>query len=254
MLQLERYQKIKDYLIRNEYADIKKLAEMLNVSTATIRRALKQLESEKVVALTRGGATLAKKGTLYEFPYRVKQEMYNEEKRRISQAAMQYVHKNESIFLDSSSTVFEMTRFLAKFENITITTNDIYIAQHLVNAENIEVTVIGGSIRRHYYTLTGYFADTILKDLSFDCAFLGIDALSLRGGLMITNIEEVQIKRKVIDRSNKIIVLCDHSKFDQDSFLNVCYYPDIDMIITGRELDKNIYNKYIEEGVNLILV
>ena len=254
MLQIERLEKIKEYLVKNEYADIIKLAEILDVSTATIRRALKQLHNDKVVDLTRGGATLAKKGNLYEHPYLVKRQMHAEEKRRIANEAVKHIDKNESVFLDSSSTVYEMCRFLAGFHNITVATNDVLIAGALTNAEDISVSVIGGSLRKHYYTLTGYFSEMIMKDLCFDHAFIGIDTVSLKGGLMITNIEEVQIKRKIVKASNEVIVLCEHSKFEQESFLNVCGFDDIDMIITGKELDQEVYTRYIEAGVNLVLV
>jgi DeoR/GlpR family transcriptional regulator of sugar metabolism len=254
LLQIERLEKIKEYLVKNEYADIIKLAEILDVSTATIRRALKQLHNDKIVDLTRGGATLTKKGNLYEHPYLVKRQMHAEEKRRIANEAVKHIDKNESIFLDSSSTVYEMCRFLTGFHNITVATNDVLIAGALTNAEDLTVSVIGGSLRKHYYTLTGYFSEMIMKDLCFDHAFIGIDTVSLKGGLMITNIEEVQIKRKIVKASNEVIVLCDHAKFEQESFLNVCAFDDIDMIISGKELDQEIYRKYIDAGVNLILV
>lgn len=254
MLQIERLEKIKDYLVKNEFADIKKLSELLNVSTATVRRALKQLESEKIVDLTRGGATLAKKGSMYEYPYMIKRQMNAEEKRRIARQAVNYISKNESVFLDSSTTVYEMTRYVSGLKDITVATNDVLIASALTNAEGINVSVIGGSLRKHYYTLTGYFAEVIMKDLCFDYAFLGIDTISLKGGLMITNIEEVQIKRKIVEASNKVVVLCDHSKYEQESFLNVCGFEDIDIIITGKELDQAIYKKYEEAGINIVLV
>jgi DeoR/GlpR family transcriptional regulator of sugar metabolism len=254
MLQIERLEKIKEYLVKNEYADILKLSEILDVSTATVRRALKQLHNDKIVDLTRGGAALAKKGNLYEHPYLVKRQMHAEEKRRIANEAVRHIDKNESVFLDSSSTVYEMTRYLMGFQNITVATNDVLIAGALTNAEDITVSVVGGSLRKHYYTLTGYFSEMIMKDLCFDHAFLGIDTISLKGGLMITNIEEVQIKRKVVQAANEVIVLCDHSKFEQESFLNVCGFDDIDMIITGKELDEAIYKKYVDAGVHIVLV
>jgi DeoR/GlpR family transcriptional regulator of sugar metabolism len=254
MLQLERLERIREYLVENEYADINRLKDILEVSGATVRRCLKRMEVEGTVILSRGGATLSKKGNIYEYPYQVKQQMNAEEKRRIAFEAVKHVHRNESIFLDSSTTVFEMTKFLVNFSNITVATNDIYIAQNLNNAENLAVTVIGGTLRRHYYTLTGYFAETALKGLCFDRAFLGIDALSLKSGFMITNIEEVQVKSKVISCSKEVVVLCDHSKFNQESFLNICGFKDIDMIITGAELDKEIAKNYSDEGVNLILI
>jgi DeoR/GlpR family transcriptional regulator of sugar metabolism len=254
MLQLERLEKIKEYLAKTEYAGINELAEYLQVSTATVRRSLKHLENEHMVNLTKGGACLAKKGNFYEFPYMIKQQLHAEEKRRIAGKAIQCVNKNESLFLDSSSTVYGMTRFSKSLSGATVVTNDIFIAQNLTNEEDVIVTVIGGSLRKHYYTLTGFIAETILKNLYFDRAFLGFDALSLQGGLMITNMEEVQIKQRIINCSNEVIVLCDHSKFEQLSFLTVCNFDHIDMIITGKELDQGIYRAYIEAGINLVLV
>ncbi len=254
MLQAERLEKIKEHLVKHEFADIHELAEILHISTATVRRALKKLENDKIVELTRGGAALAKKGSVYEHPYLIKQQLNAEEKHRIAGEAIRHIHVNESVFLDSSSTVYEMTHYLTRFHNVMVATNDVLIASALTNAENITVSVIGGTLRKHYYTLTGYFAELIIKDICFDYAFLGVDTISLKGGLMITNIEEVQIKRKVIAASKNMIVLCDHSKFEQESFLNICGFEDVDMVITGKELSEEIYKKYIDAGINLVRV
>jgi DeoR/GlpR family transcriptional regulator of sugar metabolism len=147
-----------------------------------------------------------------------------------------------------------MARYLNDFRDILVATNDVRIAATLTHAENLTVTVIGGSLRKNYFTLTGYFAEMIMKDLCFDIAFLGIDAISLKGGLMITNMEEVQIKRKIIQASNKVVVLCDHSKFEIESFLNICGFNDVHMIITGKEVDEKIYKNYVDAGINLVLV
>ena len=49
MLQAERLEKIRDYLVANKYASIAELAEAFETSPATIRRGLKELEQKKVV-------------------------------------------------------------------------------------------------------------------------------------------------------------------------------------------------------------
>ncbi len=254
MLPLERLERIKEHLAKNEFASINSLAEMLEVSTATVRRSLKQLENERLVSLTRGGAALAKKGSLAEHPYMLKRHINVDEKRRIAREAMSHLKRNQSIFLDSSTTVFEMTRFVSNLPDIVIATNDVLIAAELSGAEIGTVSVIGGALRRGYYTLTGHFAEIAIRDVALDCTFLGIDSISLEGGLMITNEEEVQIKRKVVEASSEVIVLCDHSKFEQQSFLRVCGFKEVDRIITGRELNDEIYQKYIENDINLVRV
>lgn len=252
MLPLERLERIKEHLARNDFASIHSLSEMLGVSAATVRRSLKQLEHERVVNLTRGGAVFAKSSGLTEHPYMLKRHMNVDEKRRIAREAMNYVKKEQSIFLDSSSTVFEMTRFLSAVPEILIVTNDVLIAAELTNAEAGTVTVIGGTLRKGYYTLTGDFAETAINDVGLHFTFLGIDAISLEGGLMITNSEEVRIKRKVIGASSEVIVLCDHTKFEQQSFLRICDLNKVDRIITGKELDDETYQKYIERDIEVI--
>ena len=56
MLQLERQQKILDYLKENRKATTNELSELLGVSTTTIRTDLNQMDKEKLLTKTHGGA------------------------------------------------------------------------------------------------------------------------------------------------------------------------------------------------------
>lgn len=238
----------------NNFANIKDLAVSMEVSTATIRRTLKELEEEGIVELTHGGVVLRETGHMYEQPYMVKRQTNSEEKRRISAEACSYIKKNESIYLDSSSTVFEMTRLLSTLKSINVATNDIAIANALYTADELDVSVIGGVLRKHYFTLTGFFSELIMKNVFFDTVFMGFDAVSFKGGMTITNSEEVRIKQMAIEASNKVIALCDHTKFEKEAFLTVCGLKDIDVLITGRELDPMMHSRLLEEGVEVKLV
>jgi len=254
VLKIERKEKIKTYLMSNSFANIKDLAVSMDVSTATIRRTLRELEEEGIVDLTHGGVVLKESGHLYEQPYQVKRETNSEEKRRIAAEACTFIKRNESIYLDSSSTVFEMTRLLTTLKSINIATNDIAIANALYACDELDVSVIGGVLRKHYFTLTGFFSELIMKNVFFDTVFMGFDAISFKGGLTITNSEEVRIKQMAIEASNKVIALCDHTKFEKEAFLTVCSLKDIDVLITGKELDPKTHGRLIEEGVEVLLV
>ena len=157
MLQIERLDYIKQLLEANGSVSTSELIERLNVSKATVHRYLNRLQEERFAELTRGGAILAKKGGLYEQPYRVKRNQFTEEKSRIAHSASQMIRRNESIFLDSSSTVFEMTKYIGSYKDLLVATNDVLIASSLSEAEGITVSVIGGTLRKHFYTLTGPF-------------------------------------------------------------------------------------------------
>jgi len=254
MLKIERLELIKKYLEENEVADINKLSEIIDVSKATVRRYLKQLEDQKVLEITRGGAVLAKKGTTYEQPYEIKAKMNFEEKKRIAAEACKYIRKGDSVFLDSSSTVYQMVSEISKMKDIYVATNDVLIASALSNAQGVNVTVMGGTLRKNFYTLTGFFTEKNFANVYLDVAFLSVDSINTKGGFMVTDVEEVPIKNRAIESAEKVIMLCDHTKFKKVSFLTVCGFESIDLVITGRELEKEIYDHYTEMGVNIILV
>lgn len=253
MLQAERLEAIKTYMLENKFAKTDRLEQILDTSRATVRRCLLQLESEGFLRMIRGGAVLSGQGSAYEQPYNLKRDTNQEEKKRIAKKAVELIGDNFSVFLDTSTTVAEMIPFLGEQKNLMVATNDVLIAASLKDNTNMAVTVIGGTLRCHYYSLTGLFAEMLLKEMSFDCAFLGIDAISEKGGFMLTNTEEVPIKRLVAQSAGKLVVLCDHSKFDKSSFVNVCDFQGVDIIITGRELESTVHQRYRDLGPEIIL-
>lgn len=251
MLQAERLEKIHDYLLTHKYADINELAKVLNISSSTIRRGLKELEQKKVVELIRGGAVLIGSGNTYEHPYSIKRKRNEEEKKRIATHAASFLSSNNSIYLDASSTVRELCPYLKAMRNLTICTNDILIAGDLSAATDIIVLVTGGFLRHGFYSLSGTFAEKVIDNIQVDFAFMGIDAIDAQGGFMLTDGEEVEIKQKIVKRSTKSIVLCDHEKFERGAFLNVWNFTDISMVITGTELSDDLYHKYSELGLTI---
>ena len=67
MLQLERQQKILDYLKENRKATTNELSELLGVSTTTIRTDLNQMDKEKLLTKTHGGAIYKDKTSASQF-------------------------------------------------------------------------------------------------------------------------------------------------------------------------------------------
>lgn len=254
MMMAERMDFIRDYLAQHKYGNINEMAEIMSVSPATIRRYFKQLEDEGVVASIRGGVMLLSPGTTYEKPYAVKKMRYQEEKRRIALEACKYISSNDSIFLDSSSTVYEMVEGLREIDMLTIATNDVLIASALSPLSGSRVITIGGVLRKGFYTLTGFFAQENVHQLHVDTFFAGIDAITGDGTFMITNPEEVEIKRYLVNNSQRCIVLCDHEKFNCSALFHLWDYSQVTAVITGTELSDELYQKYIDLGMPLIRV
>ena len=251
MLQAERMERIQDYMLIHKYAGIGELAEEMNASPATIRRCLAELEEKKVVERTRGGAVMVGAGNTYEHPYSIKRRRNEAEKKRIAEYAASLVNTNSSVFLDASSTVREMTPFLKPMKNVTVCTNDVLIAGDLSSAQDLIVIVTGGVMRQGFYSLSGYLTDRAIGGMMLDCAFMGIDAISEAGGLMLTNMEEIGTKQTIARTTPRTIVLADHEKFGRGAFLRVWAFGDVSTVITGRELSDELYEKYTELGLQI---
>lgn len=254
MIQIERFDRILEIVDQRGYVSVNELEKILDVSRATIYRDLKDLNIQGKLNVTRGGVSKINQGSSFEMPYYEKKSHNTEEKIRIAKTALGFINTNQTIFMDSSTTVTEMTSFMNDYKDIQVITNDLKIASNLSGAKNMQVIIAGGILRHGFYTVSGFLTEQNLNSLRVDISFMSFDAISLDGGCMITNMEEVSIKNLGIKKARQKILLCDHSKFEKNAFASVCGLKDIDIIITGKELDENIYKEYIENEINIIRV
>ncbi|MEI7845847.1 MAG: DeoR/GlpR family DNA-binding transcription regulator [Chloroflexota bacterium] len=233
---------------------IDELTTRLDTSRSTICRDLYDLEIEHVLTRTRGGAVAIKNMTSYEPPFDVRKDFFLDEKQRIAEAAAKLVQENETLLLDGGTTVFELAKALRKKNSLYIATNDLNSAMILSHNTNIELTVFGGALRKHHYSLHGYFTDNMIKQIHADKLFLGVDAVDFNIGYMNFSVEEIQTKKLMIQASSEVIVLCDHSKFEKIAFVNICHFNEVDLVITGKEIDEKTLKKIEAMNIKVLVV
>jgi len=254
MLQAERLEKIFEMVKQEKYCSISELAESFNISNATVRRDLKMLEDENKIKSTRGGAMMDNHGTSQEAPYAEKASTNKAEKVLLAKRACSFIKKGETILLDSGTTLLEVANQMRQMENITVATNDVLVACSLAENTNISSTVIGGGIRKNYYSTSGLFAQETIRNINADRAFIGVDAFDINKGFMITNMEEVVIKRLMMDAAKEVIIICDHSKCENVAFIKLCGIEDVDRMITGKEIGEDMYQSLVDAGLEVELV
>lgn len=162
------------------------------------------------------------------------------------------VSRNETLLLDSGTTIGEFAKHLSGFRDpCYVATNDLQSAMVLSGNESVVLTVLGGLLRQGHFSLNGYFTENMIEQLHADKVFMGVDAIDLDIGCMNFSVEEVQTKRRMVQAAKKVIVLCDHSKFESIAFVNICPLTDIDLIITGKEIKPDILHNLREQGVQV---
>lgn len=106
MLAEERRFQIREILTGQRTVSASDLCDRLKVTSATIRRDLAALEQEGVLVRSHGGAVSRMSSTNFQPTYDALLRSENEEKLEIARAAEQFVLDGDTIFLESSTTVF----------------------------------------------------------------------------------------------------------------------------------------------------
>lgn len=242
MLKEARHQKIIDWVNQKSVVTVEELCEKLNVSQPTVSRDLQILNQTGKLIKTHGGAVSITTGLAVEPSVTYRKTQYTDEKQRIAKKAVRYINPGETIILDSGTTTFWMIEYLRDIKSINIWTNDLYIALELIHYENVEVTVLGGNLRKKYFNTAGVLTNRLLSNIHVDRLFLGVDAINLEGGLMVYSPEEAELKRLMIKSAKETIVVCDHSKFEKMALMTICSIDQVQKVITGKDANEDDIN------------
>ena len=229
-----------EYIEANTSAQIHELAERFHVSEATVRRDLDDLDQQGALKRTHGGAIKVDRSTSYESMYSEKIGQMLEEKHRIAEYAAQMVHAGDTILIDSGTTTFYIAQALSHHENLTIITNDLYIAYQTPIHPSSTLIVTGGVRRQGRQELVGTVTENFVRDTHVDLAFIGVDGIDLTGGATNANFEEVGVKRLMLKCAARSVIAADHSKFGRVALARICDLKEASMILTDSGVDQDI--------------
>lgn len=231
---------------------VKQVVERFNVSGMTARRDIARLAQQGYLLRTHGGAIKSDPlSNMFSFSRRI--DRYKDRKIAIGQRAAQFVKNNETIYIDSGTTLIRMCQFLKNKKGLKIITNSIPAASELTNYSDMEVILIGGKIIAERRSIYGPVAVRQVAEYNVNKAFIGTDGVSLKRGLSAYDNNEANVSRTIIDSADQVFLLCDSSKIEKDSFYVFAPLSIIDFLIIDDEIDKNIAAKYKDRNINLII-
>jgi DeoR family transcriptional regulator, aga operon transcriptional repressor len=228
------------------------IARELDVSTATVRRDLQLLESQRLLGRTHGGAV--PQGVLYELPLRYKSTRQPEEKRRIAREAASRVADGWAIGLTGGTTTTEVARALVDRPQLTVVTNALNIAAEIAVRPNLKLVVTGGVARPESYELVGPIAEASLQGLNLDMVFLAVDGISPRAHLTTHHEIEAGTNRALIERADRVTVVADSSKLGKVAFARICELTDVSELITDDGADPAQVAALQERGLAVTIV
>jgi DeoR/GlpR family transcriptional regulator of sugar metabolism len=232
---------------------VNELATHFNTSAVTIRNDLNALHQRGLVFRSHGGAVLPDT-ILRESPVHERLKAHAEEKRRIGAMAATLINDGETIILDSGTTTLEIARQIKKKQGVQVITNGVNIAAELLDARDIQLFIVGGTVRGESASISGRFTEEMFAQFAADKMFLSGAGCDLDFGVSGANLEETMVNQAMLRISREIILVADASKFSKRSMSRITHFSEIDTVISDGSLDPVLQERLRGFGCNLFLV
>jgi DeoR/GlpR family transcriptional regulator of sugar metabolism len=247
----DRMHRVLELLESRGGANVSELANEFSVSTVTVRQDLAELARHGLVARVRGGVRALHRGQS-ELAFDVRLRLQADEKRAIGRAAAAMVGDGEAVALDSSTTAYYLALELRGKREVVVVTNGLLIAAALADSPGVSVLVTGGMLRLPAMSLVGDLAADVLRTTRITRGFFGARGLSLDGGLMDLNPEEVKLKRDMAAACEQVVGIFDRTKWPRTAFLSFVPTEHVDAIVTDEGAPPELVEAWRARGVEVV--
>lgn len=249
MLREERLQYIIERLQKDQRVSSPRLMEELQVSEGTIRRDLNELESKGLLKKVHGGAIPRPEAPSV---FNQRMDFASSQKNKLAAKAIEFVQEGQLILMDGGTTNWHIAKLIPRHLNIKIFTNSIPVANLLTEHPSAEIHLMGGEIFKSSRVSVGNQVLSLLDRLQADICFMGIRSIHHEIGLTTLDWNEAQVKSKMTEVSNKLIVLATRDKLDTADHYKICDYEDLDILIVEEDIDEEILKPYAGDHIKII--
>jgi DeoR family transcriptional regulator of aga operon len=102
--------------------------------------------------------------------------------------------------------------------------------------------------------LVGPLAEDVLKEMHADILFLGVDGFDFKIGLTTPNVLEARVNQAMVKAAQKVVVVCDSSKFNRRSLSMIVSLSALHHVITDTNLSRENAKALHDAGLELTLV
>ena len=226
-----RHERILGQLRLHREVSVQDLAQQLGVSPITIRRDLEALEREGALTRTHGGAVFSR-SAIVEFTFLDRAQERTAQKQAIARHVAASVPPGTTVVLDTGTTTLEVARAIAGIPRLRVLTSSLAIASALHAYTNIDLVLLGGTVRHHSPDLIGPLTEENLRQFRTEIAILGADAVD-REGLYTSDLGVARISKAMIACARESWLLADSSKFTRRSFARFAGWSAIHHLVNA---------------------
>ena len=252
MYDVEREKAILEVLEKKGTIGVNRLAQIVYCSGSTIRRDLTRMEEKGLVKRTFGAVSLASAVASEETSFSVRESVNISKKKILSKEAASHLQSGMTVFIDSSTTLFHIVRYLSEYKDLLFITNGLKIAAELAARTQHKVVAIGGEVMPHSNSMLGSSAITQAGTFHADVALLSCTGVSADFGFSEANYDTAEIKKQMLLNSALKIMVFDETKVGVAKAFQTCPLTDVDIVITMKGIDPKIKGELEAAGKTVI--
>ncbi|MDD3401894.1 MAG: DeoR/GlpR family DNA-binding transcription regulator [Hespellia sp.] len=253
MFKVERIRRIKEILRDCHQIEVSVLSNLLNVSDATIRNDLEELEQDGFLTRFHGGATFNSPDAALSANSQssLSAVEYHKDKEEIGIIASRLIQEREWIFLGPGTTTYYIAKALRERGQINVLTNNFLVANVLYDVPTIRLVFLGGQVDHlGNYTVPDDL-DKELQNIYLDKAFFSVDGVDLNAGYTLSDKTVFDIIHAVMRRSREPIMAADCSKFEQTGFMTIGDLSLTPTIITNAGIPEEYKQYYLDHDIRV---
>ncbi len=235
----ERLDSIMEIMKQYKYVTVKFLTEELHYSSATINRDLNTLANQKLIVRSYGGAELLKAKTI---PLIFRYHKMKAEKNRIAKKAAEFICDGDTVFIDGSTTAQYIGQYILNKKDITVITNNIYLASYL-SENSVNTVCLGGKIVEPPNMLCGSETVENASHYKADKFFFSTSGIDECGNIVSGELYWL-MHRTMAKNSKEQFFLVDHGKNTCDENRIAFTLNEISHFISDFDVADNIKEKF----------
>ena len=156
------------------------------------------------------------------------------------------------VLTTGGTTILEMARTLSPHLRATFISGSIPAVLEYMNHPNIDVILIGDRVSKNYKITVRGEAIAKIKQIRADLCFMGMNAIDIQHGITDNDWDIVQLKKAMIESSQKVVCLTIAEKINTLQPIHICNVSDIDILITELPPDDPLLKPYRDAGIEIL--
>lgn len=232
------------------------ISQKMNVSEDTIRRDLQELASKGKLIKVHGGAlSLAyskEEMALPAFERIPPEQERSLPEKNIAQKAAHLIRPGMFIMTSGGPVTAQLARLLPEDLKATFISGSIQAIVEFTRHPSIEVIIIGDKVSKNGKLTVGSEAIAKIKQIKADLCLVDIQAIDTKDGISEVDWEIAQIKKAMIESSQKVIGLCKSDKINTVRPVQLCPVQHLHSLITDLDAGHELLSPYRAAGIEII--